>query len=129
LFQYNYYGRSESSGIFHQQFIWAEGGFKTFFDDQFANEFLISNNINIGIWKWFNLYGDIALKKNKAEKAKFYYDTGLRINLVQDYFEVFFPVYSSLGNELKQTDYHQKIRLVFSINLEELFDMFKRGWY
>ena len=129
LFQYNYYGRSESTGIFHQQFVWAEGGFKTFFTDQYANSFILSNNVNIGIWKWFNLYGDWAIKQNKGESVNFYYDSGVRINLVQDYFEVFFPVYSSLGNELKQAHYEQKIRLVFTINLQRAFSMVKRGWY
>jgi len=129
LFQYRYYGRSESSGIFHQQFIWAEGGFKTFFDDQFANEFIISNNVNIGIWKWFNIYGDWAWKKNKGESVHFYYDSGLRINLVQDYFEVFFPVYSKLGWEITEPDYQERIRLVFTIDIKGLFKMIRRGWY
>ncbi len=129
LFQYNYYGRSETTGIFHQQFIWAEGGFKTFFEDQYANQWLISNNINIGLWKWFNMYGDWAYKKNKYESPKFYYDSGFRINLVQDYFEIFFPMYSSKGFEPQQEDYIKKIRLVFTIDLPRLQKMFTRGWY
>ncbi len=129
LFQYNYYGRSETTGIFHQQFIWAEGGFKTFFEDQYANQWLISNNINIGLWKWFNVYGDWAYKKNKFESPKFYYDSGFRINLVQDYFEIFFPMYSSKGFEPQQEDYIKKIRLVFTIDLPRLQKMFTRGWY
>jgi len=129
LFQHHYYGRSESSGIFHQQFIWAEGGFKTFFEDQYANEFIISNNVNIGVYKWFNLYGDWAWKKNRGEAVGFYYDSGIRINLVQDYFEVFFPVYSSLGWEIDQPDYLSKIRMVFTIDLNGLSKMFRRGWY
>ncbi len=129
LFQYHYYGRSESSGIFHQQFIWSEGGFKTFFKDQFANEYIISNNINIGIWKWLNLYGDWAWKKNKDKPVSFYYDSGVRINLVQDYFEVFFPIYSKLGCEINQSDYWQRVRLVFTIDINGLFHMVRRGWY
>ncbi len=129
LFRYNYYGRSEDSGIFQQQFIWAEGGFKTFYKNQFANQWIVSSNMNIGIWKWFNLYGDVAFKKNKQEKANFYYDSGLRINLVQDYFEIFFPVYSNLGNELKSPQYYKKIRLVFTIDLNHLVKMYSRGWY
>ena len=129
LFQYNYYGRSETSGIFHQQFVWAEGGFKSFFDDQYANSFIISNNVNIGIWKWFNLYGDFAWKKNKKLPVRFFYDSGVRINLVQDYFEVFFPVYSGLGFEPQQDKYYQKIRMVFTIDINGLFKMVRRGWY
>jgi len=129
LFQYHYYGRSETTGIFHQQFVWAEGGFKTFFDRQFANDFLISNNINMGIWKWFNLYGDAAWLKQKNIPVTFYYDSGVRINLVQDYFEVFFPVYSKKGWEIKQPEYLSKIRIIFTMDINGLFKMFKRGWY
>ncbi len=129
LFQYHYYGRSENSGIFHQQFIWAEGGFKSFFDDQFANDYLISNNVNIGIWRWFNLYADGAWLKRKSRPLNFYYDSGIRINLVQDYFEVFFPVYSKLGWETAQPNYLSKIRMVFTMDINGLFKMIKRGWY
>ncbi len=129
LFQYHYYGRSESSGIFHQQFIWAEGGFKSFFDDQFANDYLISNNINIGIWRWFNLYGDWAWVKRKGQPLGFYYDSGFRINLVQDYFEIFFPMYSNEGWETVKPDYTSKIRMVFTVDINGLFKMIKRGWY
>ena len=129
LFQYHYYGRSESSGIFHQQFIWAEGGFKSFFDDQFANDYLISNNVNIGIWRWFNLYGDWAWLKRKGQPLRFYYDSGFRINLVQDYFEIFFPVYSKQGWEITQPGYASKIRMVFTMDINGLFKMIKRGWY
>ncbi len=129
LFQYHYYGRSETSGIFHQQFVWAEGGFKTFFADQYANDFMISNNVNIGIWKWFNVYGDWAWLKNKKQAVHFYYDSGLRVNLVQDYFEVFFPVYSKLGWEIKEPDYLSRVRIVFTMDINGLLKMFKRGWY
>ena len=129
LFQYNYYGRSETSGIFHQQFVWAEGGFKTFYPHQFANEFIFSNNLNIGIWKWFNIYTDWAWKKNRGEDIGFYYGSGIRINLVQDYFEFFFPMYSNLGWEVKQPDYWKRIRFVFTIDSNRLFKMIRRGWY
>ncbi len=129
LFQYHYYGRSESSGIFHQQFIWAEGGFKSFFDDQFANDYLISNNVNIGIWRWFNLYGDWAWLKRNRQPLRFYYDSGLRINLVQDYFEIFFPLYSKHGWETAKPHYASKIRMVFTMDINGLFKMIKRGWY
>ena len=129
LFQYHYYGRSESTGIFHQQFVWAEGGFKTFFDNQYSNDFIISHNINIGIWKWFNLYGDLAWLKPKQHRGEFFYDSGMRVNLVQDYFEVFFPIYSKKGWEIKQADYLSKIRIVFTMDLNGLFKMFERGWY
>ncbi len=129
LFQYHYYGRSETSGIFHQQFVWAEGGFKSFFDDQFANDYLISNNVNIGIWRWFNVYGDWAWLKRKEQPVVFYYDSGLRVNLVQDYFEFFFPVYSKNGWEISQPDYFSRVRIVFTMDINGLIKMVKRGWY
>ena len=64
LFEYNYLGRSEEKGIYSQQFIMSEGGFKSKFKNPLANDFLISSNIGIGLWKWIELYADIGISKN-----------------------------------------------------------------
>ncbi len=129
LFQYNYYGRSETSGIFHQQFIWAEGGFKSFFTNQFSNDFLISHNLTIGLWKWFSIYTDWAWLKQQKYPVKFYYDSGMRVNLVQDYFEVFLPINSNNGWEINQNSYLSKIRFIFTLDIKNLKKMFDRSWY
>jgi len=129
LFDYNYLGRSEDTGIFSQQIIIAEGGFKSKLDTPFANQWLTTMNVGTSIWKYIHAYGDIGLVKNKKQKANFVYDSGIRINLVKDYFEIFFPVYSNLGWEISQPNYSQKIRFVFTADPKTLFGLFSRRWY
>lgn len=129
LFDYNYYGRSQSSGLFSQQIIMAEGGFKSQLEPQFANQWLTTTNLSTNLWKWIFVYGDFGLLKNRYAPAKFVYDSGLRVNLVQDYFEVFFPVYSNLGWEVAQDDYDQRIRFIVTLDLNTLVKLFTREWY
>ncbi len=50
LFELNYYGRSEDSGIFSQQFVVAEGGFKSVLPTRFANQYMVAFNSSIGMW-------------------------------------------------------------------------------
>jgi hypothetical protein len=53
----------------------------------------------VSIWNWIEIYGDVGLLKIKP-KEQFIYDSGVRLNLVTDYFELYFPVYSSNGWEI-----------------------------
>jgi len=129
LFEYNYLGRSEDTGIFSQQFIEAEGGFKSQLEVPFANQWMSTLNVSTSIWRYILAYGDIGLVKNKFNSAKFVYDSGIRINLVTDYFEVYFPVYSNLGWEIGQPNYDQKIRFKFTVDPESLLGLFRRRWY
>ncbi len=129
LFDYDYLGRSEATGIFSQQIIIAEGGFKSKLDTPFANQWMTTLNAGTSIWKYIHAYGDIGLVKNKHSEAKFMYDSGIRINLVKDYFEIFFPVHSNLGWEISQPNYSQKIRFVFTADPKTLFGLFSRKWY
>ena len=44
----------------------AGGGFKSFFEDPTSNNFMLTSNLNIGIWKWIEGYlATIASLKNK----------------------------------------------------------------
>jgi len=129
LFEYNYLGRSEASGIFSQQFIEAEGGFKSKLEVPFANQWMSTANVSTTLWKYILAYGDFGLVKNKFNAPKFVYDSGIRINLVTDYFEIYFPVYSNLGWEIAQKDYDQKIRFKFTVDPESLLGLFRRRWY
>ena len=95
LFRYDYLGRSEDSGIYSQQFVPAEGGFKAFFDQSSANDYMASINASIGLWKWIEFYGDVGILRNKSLSAVTYFDSGFKFSLVPDYFEIFFPLYSS----------------------------------
>ncbi|MGX1023235.1 metalloprotease [Psychroflexus sp. MBR-150] len=128
MFDLNYYGRSEESGLFSQQFIMADGGFKSKLQPSFANKWITTLNTSTTIWNWIFVYGDAGLVGNKYESTKFLYDSGIRLNFVEDYFELYFPVYSSQGWEF-QENYDEKIRFIVSIDLKTLFKLFTRKWY
>ena len=129
LFRYDYIGRSDETGIWSQQFVPAEGGFKAFFNESSANNYMTSINTSIGIWKWIEFYGDIGALKNINRPTKGYFDSGIKFNLVPDYFEVFFPLYSSNGFEPVQSRYATKIRFIFSPRLKTLSSLFSRKWF
>lgn len=129
LFDYNYYGRSEDTGLFSQQLIIAEGGFKSQLEQPFANQFIATLNGSTNIWKWIYAYGDIGVVKNKGKAVKGVWDTGIRANLVVDYFEIYFPLYSNLGWEPGQPNYDQKIRFIVTLDLRTLLSLFSREWY
>tara|TARA_Y100001935_G_scaffold66722_1_gene56145 strand:- start:232 stop:558 length:327 start_codon:yes stop_codon:yes gene_type:complete len=104
------------------------GGFKSFFEDPSSNDFMITTNLNIGLWKWFEGYLDIGALKNKGEKSRYFYGTGFRLNLLPDFFELYFPVSSTNGFELNDNNYYKKIRFIVSYNLESLGNLFSRRW-
>ncbi|MBA6316379.1 metalloprotease [Cellulophaga baltica] len=129
LFDYNYLGRSEASGLYSQQLVIAEGGFKSKLANPFANDFLATTNTSISVWRWIELYGDLGLTKNKNENARFVYDSGVRLNLVTDYFELYFPLYSNNGWEVAQPDYSQKIRFIVTLSPRTLTRLITRKWF
>ncbi|MFL0354362.1 metalloprotease [Xanthomarina sp. GH4-25] len=129
LFDYNYYGRSEDSGLFSQQIIIAEGGFKSKLETPYANEWISTINGSTTLWKYILAYGDAGLVKNHGEDIKFVYDSGIRVSLIPDYFELYFPVYSNLGWEVAQAHYAEKIRFVVTLDFKTLFGLFSRRWY
>ena len=129
LFDYGYIGRSEDSGLFSQQYIIAEGGFKSKIDTPFANRWLSSLNASYSIWNWIELYGDVGLMKNSDSPARFVYDSGIRLNLVTDYFELYFPVYSNNGWEISQDKYNEKIRFIVTFSPKTLINLFNRKWF
>ena len=75
------------------------------------------------------VYGDVGFVKNKFESAKFVYGTGIRINLVPDYFELYLPIYSNLGWEVAQPSYSQSIRFIFTVDPKSLLGLFRRRWF
>lgn len=128
LFNGNYIGRSEEEGLFSQQFIMAGGGFKSFFENPSTNNFIVSTNLNFGIWKWFESYLDLGILKDKDKKSRYFYGTGIRLNLLPDFFEIYFPVSSNNGFEISQKNYTKKIRFIVTYNLESLGKLFTRRW-
>ena len=131
LFQYQYLGRSEQTGIYSQQFIFAEGGFKSKFNDPYSNDILVTINAGFGIWKWLEGYFDFGLIKNKNKTSRFLYDSGLRINILPDYLELFFPLYNSNGFQLTDdlSPYSEKIRFLLTLQPKTLTKLFTRKWF
>ncbi|MEZ0131335.1 aminopeptidase, partial [Flavobacterium sp. LBUM151] len=129
LFDYNFYGRSESTGFFSQQYVMAEGGFKSKIEPRYADKWMATLNVSYSIWNWIEVYGDLGLMKNTHENERFIYDSGIRLNLVTDYFEVYFPVYSNNGWEISQNKYNEKIRFVVTFAPKTLVTLFTRKWF
>jgi hypothetical protein len=129
LFELNYYGRSEDSGIFSQQYIITEGGFKSVLPTRFANQYMLSLNSSIGIWRWMEFYNDVAFLKNKNERLFFGYENGIRFNFVHNILEVYFPLYSNNGWEVSEQAYAQKIRFTFTGNINSVYNFFRRGFF
>ena len=129
LFESEYLGRSETKGLFSQQSIIADGFFKSKLEVRTANRWMATTNVNYTIWSWIEGYGDIGFIKNAATDPKFVYDSGIRLNLVTDYFELFFPVYSSNGWEIGEKNYGEKIRFIITFRPETLINLFTRKWF
>ncbi len=129
LFDYNYLGRSEDSGIFSQQIIIAEGGFKSKLENPFANDYITTINTSINVWRAIELYGDVGYIKSKRQNGRFVYDSGVRLNLVTDYFELYFPLYSNNGWEVSQPNYEEKIRFIVTLSPKTLIGLFTRKWF
>ena len=128
LFEQNYFGRSESSGIFSQQVIINDGGFKSVLPTRFANQYMASFNSSIGLWKWVEYYNDVAFLKNKGESTYFAYENGIRFNFIHNILEIYFPMYSNNGWEITQEAYPSKIRFVLTARPSTIYNFFRRGF-
>jgi len=95
----------------------------------FANQWMTTINVSTTLWNYVLAYGDIGLVKNKFDAPHFVYDSGVRINLVTDYFEIYLPIYSNLGWEIGQSNYDQKIRFKFTADPQVLLGLFRRRWF
>ena len=129
LFESEYLGRSETSGLLSQQSIVSDGFFKSMFQTRFANQWMATTNLTYTIWNWIEIYGDIGVIKNKLSTPVFVHDSGIRLNLVTNYFELFFPVYSNNGWEISQKNYAERIRFIIAFDPKTLTRLFTRKWF
>ena len=129
LFQYNFLGRSETTGIYSQQFIAAEGGFKSKFESPYVDDFVLALNSSMGLWKWVEIYGDVGLIKRQSVSSEIIFDTGFRLNLLPDFFEFYFPVFNSNGFQFQDGSYANKIRFVLTLDPRTLSQLFSRKWF
>lgn len=127
-FSYNLLGQSASSGILSQQFILADGGFKSFIPGT-VNQWITSFNVDSSVWKIFHVYADAGVYKNKNNPTQFIWDSGLKVRLIPDFLEIYLPVQSSLGFEPGFKDYGKRIRYTLVLNLSTIINAARRGWY
>ena len=127
-FSYNLLGQSASSGILSQQFILADGGFKSFIPGT-VNQWITSFNVDSSVWKIFHVYADAGVYKNKNNPTQFIWDSGLKVRLIPDFLEIYLPVQSSLGFEPGFKDYAKRIRYTLVLNLSTIINAARRGWY
>ncbi|MCZ2082952.1 MAG: aminopeptidase, partial [Flavobacteriales bacterium] len=127
-FSYGLLGQSATSGLFAQQLIIAEGGFKSYLGTT-ANQWISSVNVDSHVWRWFNVYADAGVYKNKNKSAEFIWDSGVKVKVIPDFLEVYFPIQSSLGFEPSFKDYGQRIRFTLVLNFNAVTSYFRRGWF
>ncbi|TDQ23978.1 gluzincin family metallopeptidase [Tenacibaculum caenipelagi] len=128
LFEQNLFGRSENEGIFSQQFVTDQGGFKSKFKNpHYANQFISSINTSISVWKWAEIYNDVAMLKNKNTSPKFFYENGIRLNFLPDIFEFYLPIYTNEGFEINKGAYPSKIRFIITTDIDRIYNFFRRG--
>ena len=129
LYDYNLIGRSESEGLSAQQLIRGEGGFVSSVDQGFSNGAIAASNVAVNLWRFVEVYTELGYLKSKDEKSRFLYGSGLRLNLVPDYLEVYFPVHNHTGFEAFDKDYGSKIRFVLSLEIETISRLFTRSLF
>ena len=129
LFRYGYLGRSNDDGIYSQQFILSEGGFKSRFESPKANDYILATNLGFSLWKWVEVYADFGITKNKNTRARSFYDSGIRINLVPDYLEFYFPIQNSENYVLNDSNYLSNMRFVLTVDINNLKRLFTRRWF
>ncbi|MEY8761716.1 aminopeptidase [Chryseobacterium tongliaoense] len=127
-FSYNLLGESASSGLLSQQFILADGGFKSFIPGS-VNQWITSFNVDSSVWKIFHVYADAGIYKNKNNPTQFIWDSGIKLRLIPDFLEIYFPIQSSLGFEPSFKDYAKRIRYTLVLNLGSIINAARRGWY
>lgn len=125
-FQYPLLGRSETTGTLSQQFVLAEGGFKSNFFVR-ANQYMYTTNLEYPLWKMLDLYADAGIYKNKLHPTKFVYDTGVRLRVIPDFLELYLPIQSTLGFEPTLGAYHERIRFMLNLDFGKVIKYWKRG--
>jgi len=129
LFDFDYLARSDASGLASQQIIIAEGGFKSRLRDPFANQWIATTNASTTIWKYVYAYGDVGVIKSLDINPRFVYDSGIQVALLDDFFELFFPIYSNNGLEIAQANYEERIRFQVQLSIDTVIRLFTRRWY
>lgn len=127
-FSYGLYGQGETDGFWSQQFVLADGGFKSIIPHT-ADKCLASLNIDAHAWKMFNLYADFGAFNSQGLGTQFIWDSGVKLKVIPDFLEIYFPIQSSLGFEPGFQDYAKRIRFSLVLSLNSIIGSARRGWF
>ena len=129
LFSNNLIGRSESEGFYSQQYLKYEGAFKSKINIESVNDFIFVLGTGVTLWKWFESYFDFGFFKQKSKKIETGYDFGLKLNIIENYFELYFPLINSDEFVLNSNNYSKNIRFTLSLDPENISNLFTRRWF
>lgn len=118
-FAYHFLGQSALTGFLAQEYILAEGGFKSYVGG-YANQWLTAVNVDFPLWKMFSLYADAGFYKNKGREANFVWDSGVKVSIIRNVLELYFPLQSSLGFEPSLHKYDKRIRYSLNLNVNTI---------
>jgi len=125
LFDYEFIGRSDSSGIWSQQMFVTDGGFKSQ-TGIFADQWMLSSSVNLPIWSVFGVFGDIGFADNFQQV---YWDYGGRLSFFTDFLEVYFPFANHQQVFIDQANYAQNIRFILNLDIGAIVGRLRRGYY
>lgn len=123
-FDYYLFGRSETSGLWSQQLIVSDGGFKTQ-TNVFASSWMTSMNTFVPIVGPLGVFGDIGWADSFKST---YWGYGLRLALLTDFLEIYFPIQNQ-NQFLWENAYPREIRFIANLDLNTIIQRVRRGLY
>ena len=125
MFDLPFFGRSDETGIWSQQFFVTEGGFKTA-TNVFADQWMLSTNLVVPIWSFFGVYADAGFSDGLG---KVYYGAGFRVSFITDFAEIYFPIFNQDTFVPNQNNYLSRVRFVLDIDQSNIINRLRRGYY
>jgi hypothetical protein len=123
LFDYYFIGRSDESGIWSQQFFATDGGFRTNLN-QYGRNHIVAANFSLPIYSVLGVYGDVGTIGGPVE-----WGYGIRIALLTDFLEWYFPLQSRGTDHYEQFNYLSQTRFVLDLDLDAIINRLRRGFY
>ena len=132
LFDHVFAGRTETKGLWAQQFVERDGGFKTFTFIGQTTKWITALNIKSSIPGILpiRLYADFGITAPDARlNDALLYDGGIDICVAKDIFEIYLPLIQC--SDFKKTldinnvKYYEQIRFTLNLNLLNPFNFIK----
>ena len=123
LFDEYFIGRSDETGIWSRQFFASEGGFKSPGDIR-ASEWMATLNLALPLYSVLGTFGDVGWAD-----GQFVWDYGIRVALLTDFLEFYFPIQNDRQNFLLQQNYLSNVRFVLDLDLGNIVDRLRWGYY